>query len=523
MRNGTNLEQHMHNFDQFDEAFKDKLGNHQMMPPTDLWENIESELPAPKKAFQKWEFWGGNLIGLSSLILLLFFFANYSIQINPKQEKNQVVEPISQNANSELNPLRNRQIDIGIKENLREFLAVNTLEIPNSTIENIVANTNNEPLEKEEKKEKTQLVEHSINDNQPTNLQETSTIKSTINEEDKKLVLSWLDFLQDLMDYRKNHYSLFKHTKLTPPLLAIVNDVAEDVAVDSGIKTAYSNQTQEPIQDLVQTNINRNINLRNTNNLPKSLKPVQPVLINGGKNNVSAKSNGWFAGSFYQYQGSFAVSRPGDVDLNTEQMDIETPVDDLAIDNVANATNTSNTNTTNADGPIFGNAYGLAVGYNFNKRFGIQTEWVDVTQADEYQYTIEDDQQQFVQVKYRYMQIPVLLKYRYQLNKNVRRPMMLNHLLGVQYGYLKSSDLTINELEEPVIKDGAIDRNNWGLVVGMDYDMYLSPKTSLSLGARSTFSKNFNSLTEFINFNAPSFDVLVGVNASFRYSFGSTK
>ena len=96
----------------------------------------------------------------------------------------------------------------------------------------------------------------------------------------------------------------------------------------------------------------------------------------------------------------------------------------------------------------------------------------------------------------------------------------MSHLVGFQYGIRKNSP---NPFEELVAEsDQLINDNNLGFILGMDYDFFLSQKTSFTFGARSILSKDFNTMSQYLN-SPSTFDVLVGVNASLKFSLNRNK
>ncbi|MEY2828751.1 MAG: hypothetical protein RIQ33_609 [Bacteroidota bacterium] len=166
-----------------------------------------------------------------------------------------------------------------------------------------------------------------------------------------------------------------------------------------------------------------------------------------------------------------------------------------------------------------GLAYGFLAGYDFNNKFGLQVEYHLVSQiAQRYevtsQYTIKD---KTTRLKLNYNHIPLLFKFKWHPLKGVeQKPVVMDYMIGVQYGWLKSTDLsTPNIIEADYIKK-QINLTEWNLVAGINYDFYLNKNLFLSMGGRATYGSNLKNLFNN-NLNEKSRNVTLGIELGMHY------
>jgi hypothetical protein len=168
-----------------------------------------------------------------------------------------------------------------------------------------------------------------------------------------------------------------------------------------------------------------------------------------------------------------------------------------------------------------GIAYGFLAGYDFNNKFGVQMEYHLVSQvAQRYevtpQYTLKD---KTTRLKLNYNHIPLLFKFKWHPLKGVeQKPVVMDYMVGVQYGWLKSTDLsapTTNSSEADYIKK-QINLTEWDLVAGINYDFYLNKNMFLSMGGRATYGSNLKNLFNS-NLNEKSRNVTLGIELGMHY------
>ncbi len=170
----------------------------------------------------------------------------------------------------------------------------------------------------------------------------------------------------------------------------------------------------------------------------------------------------------------------------------------------------------------FGYTYGLAMGYEFSRKWGLQLEWV-VNSEQGQRFTKESlysaaSRNSDTDINLTYTYFPVLLKYRNQrMFSLTKQPLVINYIAGIQYGMLKSAEINI---ENPIVQDDLLQLSSWGFVWGMDYDFYLNKNYFLTFGARTSLSTSSDSRYKpvFPSTNTSN-SLLIGLRASFNYQF----
>ncbi len=482
----------MGNYDKFDDLFRSKLENFKVKPPETVWANVKAEIPKPKPFYEKWSFAGG-VIGTFVLLLMssAYFFWNYSIQINPR-----LAEPMQQ------------KDYLGKTSNYAKASLSDILK-NNASSTNIITHTPKNPsINDANSIENANLLvnAHTSAEHFQTTpqLNTLDAPKSTSNTNLRQTTLAILNFLQELNTYRINRFNLFSDNELSSlDVSSLQQNMTFDKESNDAIPLDNASNTTEstpsPHSQALSSTTKLFLNkLENISTEQLQLDFQRPIGISTSPR-ISlpqmSKENRWFAGSFFQYQGTLSLSKQ------------TASEDEVAYQQK----------------PYFGNSYGVALGYNFSPKFGIQTEWsLNTSHGDRKEYTSTENITQNILVKNNYFNIPIMLRYRHRLNnKTKRNPIVMNHLVGFQYGYLKSSDIFVDNVVFP--SDELLNRSQLGFVLGLDYDFFFNQNTSFTFGARSTFSRGINSLDQFVNSPSSSVNVLLGINASLRYSFGSNK
>lgn len=169
----------------------------------------------------------------------------------------------------------------------------------------------------------------------------------------------------------------------------------------------------------------------------------------------------------------------------------------------------------------FGYTYGVAMGYEFSNKWGLQMEWiVNSEQGQRFakQAIFNSNNKSNTDINLTYTYFPVLLKYRNQrMFSLTKQPLVINYIAGIQYGMLKSAEININN---PVVQDDLLQLSSWGFVWGLDYDFYLNKNYFLTFGARSSLSTSSDSKYKpvFPTTNTSN-SLLIGLRASFNYQF----
>jgi len=478
----------MRDFNKIDEIFREGLKDHEVVPSYKNWYKIEQKLPAQDPVYKTGYFWAAFSSFICIAIFatfMIYFFHNYSIQISSKNAKladvsaiietnsfTEILKPLDANndclgqavSNLTLTDLENNNAPLNITVSSDNAVQAESIIQPEEDVKAETIEIKAEIIEHKILQEKIKLVASSDN---------TKKVKPSISSG------KWVAFLNKLNLYKKVEDTLFDENSISSEYLS------DNYKSASTNNSAYYKKLDP-----------RNIEVPKRQPLNYRYRPIATSPT------FSIEQSGWYAGSFFQYQGNIPYSKQ-----NKESMS----------EVVQRETSTANERQK----LLFGNAYGVALGYNFNENFGIQTEVTNAIQgAFEEDSKMVNDGSEPVVVKYYYTQIPLMFKYRYQLNKKIKKPIMMSHLVGFQYGIRKNSPNLFEEFGAE--SDQLLNDNNLGFILGMDYDFFLSRKTSFTFGARSILSKNFNTMSQYLN-SQSTFDVLVGVNASLKFSLNRNK
>ncbi|MDX2001304.1 MAG: outer membrane beta-barrel protein [Chitinophagales bacterium] len=166
----------------------------------------------------------------------------------------------------------------------------------------------------------------------------------------------------------------------------------------------------------------------------------------------------------------------------------------------------------------WGYNYGVTVGYNFSRHFGIQAEWtVNSTQGMTYSENLYGKIPINGNIMLRYMQMPIMAKYKLsKVSTFTGYPVSLNLVGGVLYSRLTQSEIQINESRLTNTSD-LFAKNELGLLAGIEYDMYFNRNFFATVGARSSVTTDVRTLVG--NNSNPSYNLVLGVHAGIHYQF----
>lgn len=138
----------------------------------------------------------------------------------------------------------------------------------------------------------------------------------------------------------------------------------------------------------------------------------------------------------------------------------------------------------------FGKSYGVALGYDFNKHFGVMSEIGIGSEVNQtyIEKPIEGNKIER-QVKLNYLDFPIYFKYKMQFgNRYDHKPIVFSVLAGPRFGTLRSSKSFQNGVEQPI--NQRVNNAEWGLAGGLETDFYLNKYCFITLGLRSSFGSN---------------------------------
>lgn len=139
----------------------------------------------------------------------------------------------------------------------------------------------------------------------------------------------------------------------------------------------------------------------------------------------------------------------------------------------------------------FGTSKGLAVGYTFSNKFGLQADYIYNSVQGQNYVTSEDEVVTEKTLALYYDQVSLSAKFKQaRMSDLTSHPIVINYIAGVQYGMLKQYRLPQEkrwETEEELIKD-----DEYSIVLGLDYDIYLQKNLFVSLGAHGSLSTDIS-------------------------------
>lgn len=154
----------------------------------------------------------------------------------------------------------------------------------------------------------------------------------------------------------------------------------------------------------------------------------------------------------------------------------------------------------------FGKSYGLNIGYDFKDRWGITSEIQYSEQGQKYSernnYGLSTKE-----VKLNYVQVPVLIKYKNSFINNYNsKPIMFSVLFGPQFSYLVKKEVLLNTQS---VNSNPYNKIQGGLMAGIDFDLYMTRYMYMTIGARTGFGTSFKKNTP-LNYQ-------IGISTQFNF------
>lgn len=440
--------------DRFEEIFKQRLGEAEVAPSSGLWEKIQGELPPPTPFYRRSSFIAACL-GAFLLVSgsVGYFVTNYDIKIVAEADASVAESHIAQTSN----------IVVLGSEDSEEYAIVSR----ESFAERAKRNYGSFVAKSLDVIESAKTAFCSNN-----NVLKSATKRSQIANESFG---------------SSNSASTF----MTSNTYSNANTGASDVET-----AAAQTLSDEVIAAFTYDQVSQAENVLASNGIPNALlskgtyilAPVSELLaevLHPGFEPIRKTRKGLHIGGFYGYNNTWIVSK-----------------------NFGLKSHKSNNVNYDID---FGGNYGVALGYDFNSRWGIQTEWViNSAYRQNYAYNWEGSRH-LADIKLNYFQFPVLVKYHVAKEKS-----NLSYLLGLRVARLKSAGLEVNTPSVRVVD--VLNTNEVGAIVGLEYGYRLNRHYNFTLGARGSVGRAFNSWSE-INEPGKPFNIALGLRAGLQYNF----
>jgi hypothetical protein len=164
-----------------------------------------------------------------------------------------------------------------------------------------------------------------------------------------------------------------------------------------------------------------------------------------------------------------------------------------------------------------GNAYGVAAGYDFSTRFGIQIEYIMQSEHGQDYEDIINRKPMKRSVVLNYMQIPMIIKLKSSMMSGLtNKPIAVNYIAGLQYGMLKSASMELNG-NNTDIKNRFLDYD-FSAIFGIETDIFLTSRFFLSTGLRFEYGLlDINASGWKIKNGGKSQNILSGMTAGLHY------
>ncbi len=448
----------MYNGNNIDDQFKKKFDSFTPAPSAEVWEKVRSQIPAPAPTpfFKLPIFWGFSSAAILLLAGLTYFFQNYELQIVAKDA-------------SSLTALSNSQ------ENTNKDAT--TLAYQSTAKEALV---NNE----------SEVVQNQIKDY--SNSAKQAVIASSTQKAD---------------------HSVLKESADAPSqgTLASIH--------------SYYNETAGGLQRPIHTSSNASKDnaheiwaSSNTNATPTSKNNGEIILANQATiNPLSLLKSGTIA----KIQLDNDIPLPTDVPVKHKDAFNSVKGLHFGLAYAVNNTWLLNKKITNqtAAGDInyrldFGPAFGFTLGYDFSPKWGVQLDWIVNSHQGQKFANEYGNQIALKENNLKYTHIPLLLKYKQcQRSKLTRNIFALNYVFGIQYSRLKAAEINLDY----GFAEDLLQKHEWGLVLGLDYDLYIHKNFIINVGTRSSLELGDNPSTFFSEERARNF--LLGVHAGLKYKF----
>lgn len=162
--------------------------------------------------------------------------------------------------------------------------------------------------------------------------------------------------------------------------------------------------------------------------------------------------------------------------------------------------------------------YGISAGYDFSNRFGIEAEWILQSRQGQRYYELRYGKiPVHGEVYIEYMHVPVMFKYKWtKVPVRNNYPRVLNLVTGIQYSRLHDMHIVQDGLDLSGVNE-LFNRNELGLLVGIEYDIFVHRNVYVSVGARASISTDAKAFPYINSENTQTCNALFGLNASVHY------
>jgi hypothetical protein len=431
----------------FDHHLNRKVADAELSPPTNMWERIEAQLPKEKKRIP----W--LPLGITSGALLLI--GGLSWYLISQNHNNNVVQS-SQSAGQ----LTSSQSASIVKDN-------SNAKNDNSK-ENIV------------KEDNSHLHTKNIQDQSSSKSYSSAKKSSVVSENDEEEKSISAGFMKKNKNNNNQQHSntnkLYKDDESTsspntlPSNVAITNTIISSEEIKQQ-QQQHTTQNTEVLSSktVVLEEMHRELEQLLDVKIPEIETPTTAAGIEDVSKSALKKLENLKQFAGYNVKRGFHIGPYMAITYNWLSRQTESP---------ENRNQLSSTFQLNK-------MYGVSTGYDFSDRWGVLTEFAYAEQGIQYQdinaipYTL----------KINYFKVPVMMKYKIMfLNEYNSKPIILNLLFGGHYSHMQQCKMYIDGKASSF--DQKVNNNEWGLMSGMDFDIYLNKHIYFTSGIRGGFGAN---------------------------------
>jgi hypothetical protein len=171
-----------------------------------------------------------------------------------------------------------------------------------------------------------------------------------------------------------------------------------------------------------------------------------------------------------------------------------------------------------------GRQYGIKVGYHFNHRMALELGWiVSSTQGQRFSDNLYGKIPVSGSINLNYTQVPLLFKYKFaRMSGLTKQPVSLNVIGGIAYSHLKSSEMNLNTDRLENISQ-MVTRNELGVIVGLEYDVYLYQNLFVTFGTRTAIFADTQLFKGYEKEEARMYNFTLGASAAIHYQLPKRK
>ncbi|MGB0864361.1 MAG: outer membrane beta-barrel protein [Saprospiraceae bacterium] len=167
----------------------------------------------------------------------------------------------------------------------------------------------------------------------------------------------------------------------------------------------------------------------------------------------------------------------------------------------------------------YGKSFGVSAGYKFSPKASIELGVNHSQQGQRYREIANGER--ITSVDLTYLQIPLTFKYRRKELSN-QTPVSISYIGGLQYSRaIQSPQLaaTLNgeKIADPVVTSDLFVTNEIGVVGGLDWDFYLNKNWSITAGVRGSVGTDMSQPFA----DGSSYNALFGAKAGINYRFAN--